>query len=115
MALEAGQKLRQFPGHASGSLSHHDCMRSEFVIGRHFIQILSRMVGTLIMHVHLPNYSKHSPQESSMQRNRLIHLIILLSSPLAVYWAGIPLKPNEAVIPFCSSFDPRSLASVSYL
>ena len=73
-------------------------MGSESVIGRHFIQIFSRVIVTLIMHVHLPNCSKHSPHGSSTQRNRLIHLIILLSSALAVYWVETCLKPYEAVI-----------------
>ena len=47
MALEAGQELRQFPAYASGSFFHHNRMRWESVIGRHFIQILSRVVVTL--------------------------------------------------------------------
>ena len=69
------------------------------------------------MHVHLPNCSKHSPQELSMQRNRLIHLIILLSSPLAVYWPGSVSSPTRQLfekIPLCSSHEPRSLASASH-
>ena len=92
-------------------------MHSESVIGRHFIQILFCVIGTLILHVHLPNYSKHSLHESSTQRNRLIHLILLLSGVLAVYWAGICFKPYEAVIqkiPLGSSLEPRTLASASY-
>ena len=82
-------------------------MRSESVIGRHFIQILSRVIVTLIMHVHLPNCSKHSPHGSSTQRNRLIHLILLLSSEFGIYWAETCLKPYEAVIQKDSSvFEP---------
>ena len=82
-------------------------MRSESVIGRHFIQIFSRVIITLIMHVHLPNCSKHSSHESSIQRNRLIHLVLLLSGALTISWAESCLKRPTRLsfkrFPLCSS------------
>lgn len=64
MALEAGQKLRQSSGYASGSLFHHHCMPSGSVVGRDYIQIVvSRVRLTSIVHGHLPNYSKHTVHE----------------------------------------------------
>ena len=117
MALEAGLELRQFPAYANGSFFHHNRMWCKSVIGRHFIQIWSRVIVTFIMHVHMPNCSKHSSQDLSMQRNKLIHLIILLSSPLAVYWPRSVSSPTRQLfekIPLCSSLEPHSLASASH-
>ena len=83
--VRSRSEATSIPGYASRSLFRHHGMHSESVIGRHFIQILFCVIGTFILHVHLLNYSKHSPHESSTQRNKLMHLIFLLSGLLAVY------------------------------
>ena len=69
------------------------------------------------MPVHLPKSFKHSPHHSSTQRNRLIHLILLLSSEFGIYWAESCFKPYDALIQkiaLGSSFEPHSLALASH-
>ena len=114
MALEAGQKLRQFSGYASGSLLPHHRMHSESVVGRHNIHILPGESVTLIMHAHLPNCSKHALHKS------LRHKVNPLDSPLASC-VGHVLGPDLSQTPtrqslkdfLCSSLEPRSPASAS--